>query len=151
VLSDHAIVERYFTEMLNAADFTIAADILTADFLFYGPLTPEGVDTDGLRDFTLMLRAAFPDKHFTVLESFKGKDAAAIFCRFRMTGTHKGFFQGVPPTGKSIDVEGAELFTIQDGRIAQARAYFDLITIMTQIGMMPRMTLSGIGVPKRTG
>jgi steroid delta-isomerase-like uncharacterized protein len=145
----HNLVRRYFSELLNQASFADASDILTPDFAFYGPLAQDGAQAEGLKQFTLTLRAAFPNKHFTILEQFQTE--AVIVARFKMTGTHKGFFQGIPPTGKSIDVEGADIFYFKDGKIATVRAYFDLMIIMTQIGIMQPMTLGGIGVPKKTG
>ena len=33
------------------------------------------------------------------------------------TGTHKGVFQGIPPTDKSITIRSADLYRVENGKI----------------------------------
>ncbi|HUK92242.1 MAG TPA: ester cyclase [Blastocatellia bacterium] len=135
------VIGRYFGELLNEAKFDLAEEILTPDFKFFGPVSQHGgLDAEGLAGFVRMLRRAFPDKYFVELERFG--DGARICSRFRMTGAHLGPFQGIPPTRGKIFVEGVDVFNIRDGKIARVYAYFDLMTIMTQLGAAPDMTIS---------
>lgn len=140
-MSQHRImiIERYFRELLNEGNFAKAGEILTPDFTFYGPLALGGLNCQGLAEFIRRLRSAFSDKHFVELERVVERNMIAS--RFRMTGSHDGPFQGIPPTGRRIDVEGCDLFTLREGRISVTRAYFDLTTIMMQIGVLQSPTV----------
>ena len=54
------------------------------------------------------------------------------------TGTHQNDFQGIPPTGKAIDLEGYVLDRFVDGKIVEHRAMFDTMTLLQQLGAIPR-------------
>jgi ketosteroid isomerase-like protein len=43
----------------------------------------------------------------------------------------------VPPTGRSLETRFCEVLDIRDGKITDARSYFDLAGIMIQLGLMP--------------
>ena len=66
--------------------------------------------------------AAFPDWKFEILElAASGKNAA---CRWRVTGTFlgPGRFQGLAPTGGSIEIEGCDMLRVEDGQIVENNA-----------------------------
>lgn len=142
--SVETLLERYFAELLNQGRFESAEEILCSGFVFYGPLADQGLTIEGLKDFTTALRIAFPDKKFARLDQVREDDSVA--CRFRMTGTHRGPFQGIPPTGKAISIEGVDFFYLRQNKIAVVRAYFDLMTILVQVGVIPKLSF---GQPSR--
>lgn len=129
------LVDRYFDEILNRADFSRADEILAPHFVFRGPSTAHGVDRNGLRQFLEETRMAFSDKHFTELDRISEGNRVAL--RFRMTGRQDGYFHGIPPLGVAIDVEGCDLIYIQDGRVFQVRAFFDLTEIIREFLIPP--------------
>lgn len=51
-----------------------------------------------------MFQQAFPDLKHIVHETIGGDDSVAA--RWTVRGTHRGEFQGIPASGKSIDVSG---------------------------------------------
>jgi steroid delta-isomerase-like uncharacterized protein len=135
------LVDRYFSELLNKGDFAKADEILAPDFAFYGPSTRDGLDARGFMGFIAETRAAFSDKHFTELERIAEGDRVAL--RFRMTGTNDGSFHGLPPLGGVIDVEGCDLIYISDGKVAEVRAYFDLMTVIQRFLTPPPVRMVG--------
>ena len=82
--------------------------------------------------------AAFPDWTFEILElCASGKNAA---CRWRITGTFTGpgRFQGLAPTGASIDMEGCDMLRVEDGQIVENNAYTNGVLIAQQLGLLPK-------------
>src|SRR5436190_18526376 len=82
--------------------------------------------------------AAFPDWKFEILElCASGKNAA---CRWRATGTFDGpgRFQGIAPTGASLDMEGCDMLRVEDGQIVENNAYTNGIVIAQQLGLLPK-------------
>jgi ketosteroid isomerase-like protein len=43
----------------------------------------------------------------------------------------------VPPNGKSFDLPFAEINVLRDGKVASHRVYYDQLTFLTMLGMMP--------------
>lgn len=137
------LIDRYLSELLNAGNFTAANEILAPDFVFFGPSNPQGLDTEGFRVFIKETRAAFSNKRFTELDRIAQGDRVAL--RFRMTGTQDGTFCGIPPTGAMIDTEGCDIIYIRGDRIAEVRAYFDLmITIQKILMPLPGKIIGGL-------
>jgi steroid delta-isomerase-like uncharacterized protein len=67
-----------------------------------------------------MMRAGFPDIQWVLEEMIAEDDKVAA--RFTMRGTHRGPFYGVPPTGKSIDVQAMNFYRFDGGKIVEARS-----------------------------
>jgi predicted ester cyclase len=54
-----------------------------------------------------------------------------------MTGTHRGDFLGIPPTGKSVNIWGVVIDVVRDGKFAESRIIMDTLGLMQQLGMIP--------------
>ena len=81
---------------------------------------------------------AFSDKDTEILEIFG--DGDRVVSHVRMTGTHDGelAFAGLPPTGKSIDLDWIQISRhADDGTIQETWSQMDLPTMMVQLGVMP--------------
>jgi predicted ester cyclase len=63
------------------------------------------------------------------------RDKVAI--RLNVTGTHKGEFQGIPPTGKKLSLDEMGFITIIDGKITEGWISSDTMRLMQQIGGLP--------------
>jgi hypothetical protein len=56
-----------------------------------------------------------------------------------MRGTMSGPLDppGFAPTGRSMEVEGVDLWTMRDGRIARYRAFYDVNDLARQLAIAP--------------
>lgn len=59
---------------------------------------------------------------------------AAVIAEGRFTGTHTGTWAGLPPTGRKVDVRFCAVFDFDEDRMLCERLYFDLATMMRQLG-----------------
>jgi steroid delta-isomerase-like uncharacterized protein len=89
-------------------------------------------------------KRAFPDLRATFLNGFIGNDKVVV--EILWEGTHTGPFDGpfgaIAPTGKRSRVNAALIYTLNAGKIVESRHYFDLLTLLGQIGMVPTMEAS---------
>lgn len=94
---------------------------------------PIGVDSamHGYRHFF----AGFPDIGFEILDTVADGDRVAM--RFRVTGTHRGEFQGIPPTGRTMKTQGMTILHFRDGKIAERWNQFDQMGLLQQLGVLP--------------
>jgi hypothetical protein len=60
-----------------------------------------------------------------------------VAVRLNVTGTHKGKFQGIPPSGRKLSLDEMAFLTIIDGRITEGWIISDTMSFMQQIGATP--------------
>jgi steroid delta-isomerase-like uncharacterized protein len=131
-----AIARRYFEELL-AGDVDLANEIVAEDVAFHGPNYWGEViqGREGFKGFIRYLRTAFPDMVFTVQD--EAADETRVMTAFQMTGTHEGQWLDLAPTGKRIDLAGADIFRIEGGQIKEIRVFYDTLGLMQQLGVVP--------------
>ncbi len=137
VEENEAVVRRYFDEFWDRRDWALAPEIFAADFVFYAPIVPDGIHGAEAyrRSVVEPLLAAFPDLRLVPGEAICQGERVAM--QFTMSGTHRGTFAGVPPTGKGFAVPGVVVGRIVAGRIAELRGVFDGLGLMRQLGLLP--------------
>jgi steroid delta-isomerase-like uncharacterized protein len=101
----------------------------------HGILGPAG--RDEIAAFFSDLFDAFPDWHFTVVETVAEGDGVAIRWRARGTFAGPGNFMGFEPNGARVDLEGVDLARIRDGRIRVLDAYMNGTELARQLGALP--------------
>jgi steroid delta-isomerase-like uncharacterized protein len=91
---------------------------------------------DEIVEFFRELFAAVPDLETTVTRVVAGERQAAV--EWRMTGHFTGEpFQGVEATGRRIELRGLDMMEIEDGLNVSNTAYYDGMSFIRQIGLMP--------------
>ena len=92
-----------------------------------------------LREYLEGFKQAMPDAHAVISRMYESGDT--IIVEGRLIGTHTGPMAGpdgdVPPSGRSIDVAFADFCQIQDGKIVAYHTYYDQVSLLTQLGLMP--------------
>jgi steroid delta-isomerase-like uncharacterized protein len=80
--------------------------------------------------------AAFPDFHLGIRRV--SVDGEVVCVEWHATGTHSGPFLHAPPTGRFVDVDGCIVVRLgDDGLIANEILYWDVASLLEQIGMLP--------------
>jgi predicted ester cyclase len=99
-------------------------------------ITSELVADPGLRRSVAALRSAFPDLAISsvVMVSRGGMVGVHIAAR----ATHRGIFQGVPPTGRTWAATCTAIYRVRDGHIVDSWENWDLLGILEQIGGVRR-------------
>jgi steroid delta-isomerase-like uncharacterized protein len=130
--TNKALVVRFVDEFWSKGNLAAADELMTPDAVIH---QPEVGGVAGLKAFNTTIRAAFPDWSSTAEELIADGDRVAE--RWRGRGTHRGEFQGVPPTGKQVAVPGVVFYRVRDGRISEFRGSFDMLSMLQQLGVAP--------------
>ena len=81
--------------------------------------------------------AAFPDSMATFHNAVVSDSTVILELSWR--GKNTGPMQmpsgKMPATGKSIDMRACQVLEIKDGKVNSMRQYFDMMTMMQQLGM----------------
>ena len=67
------------------------------------------------------------------------EDGAFMIAQTRYQGIHRGRFLDYAPTGRPISLPLAVVIPFQDGLMAGERFYYDLATLLRQIGVLPAL------------
>ena len=124
-----AIARRFLDKLWNQGDFYAVNQLLAADYDGHSSTVIRG--TDGALEFIPRLRAGFPDFRFSILDQIAEGDRVAT--RWTIDGTHMGKFQGMPPSGKRIEVTGITIFRIANGKLIEGWTNEDLLGMLEQI------------------
>ncbi|UGS34341.1 ester cyclase [Capillimicrobium parvum] len=133
--TNKALVERFRVEWLNNHDLEAFHDVCHADIAFHWGVMGDGQGIDGLRALEERARAGFPD--LAVHSDWLDAGEQHVVRRSRVTGTHKGEWFGVPPTGRACEWTCMEAYRIVDGRIAEQWLNEDWAFVLQQIGGLP--------------
>lgn len=97
----------------------------------------EMVAPDGIRGYFASIFAAIPDFRLEVQSMVAEGDEVAV--RWRASGTFDGTqkFQGLVPNGRSVELEGLDLLTVEEGKIVSNRAYTNGMEFARQVGALP--------------
>lgn len=87
---------------------------------------------DAVQELMTGLFHGFPDFHVDVQAMHHAPDAVIV--EEVMMGTHRGPWAGVPATGRRMAVPCACVFQFEDDRLVCEKVYFDLATILRQLG-----------------
>jgi steroid delta-isomerase-like uncharacterized protein len=122
------IVRRLWDEVWNRGDLAVADAIFDEAYAAHE------------KAFVPLIRAAFPDSHHTIEDLIAEGDK--VVTRFTWSGTHHGEFEGIPPTGRRISVQGIWIHRLKDGRIVEGRDWgqVDWLGLLRQLGALPDPT-----------
>lgn len=134
-----ALVRGFFEDAINTGDLDAFDRYCAPDYVWHGGSDPGGLgDVHGLEDFkqaVAMFFTGFPDLEVEILDMLVDGDRAAV--RFRETGTHRGTFVGVAPTGSSVTFSGMGIYRAAGGKLAEEWFVDDSRAIFEQIGAIP--------------
>ena len=82
--------------------------------------------------FSRQVFNAFPDLKIELTSHVAANGRAML--EWIMSGTLSGSLLGLPATGKSFSIRGAAIFELQDGKIARSSIYWDMSTLVRQLG-----------------
>lgn len=105
---------------------------IATDFVRHDP----GLDFDvrgpaGIRKLATVLHGGLSNIEMPIDEVIAEGDR--VLARLRFRGRHTGEFQGIPATGKGVDIVVMDYFRIADGRLAEHWALMDNLTMLKQI------------------
>ncbi|MBM1107826.1 ester cyclase [Aurantibacter crassamenti] len=82
--------------------------------------------------------AAFPKYELFIEEIMT--EGNKVLIQARLNGTHSGEFNGIPATGRNIDLPFAIRYTMEDGLITDHWLIADQMLLMEQLGVMEPQT-----------
>jgi steroid delta-isomerase-like uncharacterized protein len=137
---DAVTIARENIEAFNQGDKQLFGANLTPDTIYRELAT--GREAHGVDEVTntgFSWRDAFPDARGEITNSFGSADQVVL--QITWTGTQTGDLVSpagtIPATGKRVTIPACQVSKIHDGKIARTDHYFDLMTMLVQLGVTP--------------
>jgi predicted ester cyclase len=127
---NRAIITRYVYEV-NMQNYDAFDEFVDPAFVDHDPIPGQQPGIPGLKDAYRMFSAAFPDVWFTFEDLIAEGDL--VVGRGVISGTHKGDFLGMPPTGKTVNWTGTRLFRVKNGKVTEGWINIDMLGLIGQI------------------
>jgi steroid delta-isomerase-like uncharacterized protein len=133
---DHAATMVRVYELISGGDIDGFGDTLADDFVEHEETPGLEPTKEGVTQLFRMYRVAFPDLRMEPQDVLPSGDK--VVARVRVTGTHEGEFLGLPPTGKSVDVQLIDIIRFGDDGLAHEHwGVSDTLSLMQQLGALP--------------
>ena len=126
--------QEHLADNLNAGDVDVAVESFAENAVDRNPAPDQGPGRDGFRTFWQTMLTAFPDAH--IEPAHLAADDEHVTVAYTLTGTHNGEFQGIAPTGRSIEITGVQLARFEDGKIVERWGSSDELGIVKQLGAL---------------
>lgn len=130
---------RRLRDAVNTGDAEVISqaidEVVEPSVLFHSPVKTDAAGAQALKQVWAVLLRAFPDIHVAVEDVIAEGDK--VVCRNTVTGTHRGEYMGVPPTGRSITYQEIFIARFAGGRIAETWGVVDVASQMRQLGLIP--------------
>ncbi len=119
--TNKVLVKSFVEEVFNNHNLSAIEKYLTA-----------GQEKEGFKQFLSDFFTAFPDVHADIEHIVTEDNLVIVFLNF--TGTHKGIFQGRPPTNKTVKIRSADLYKVENEKIVEHWDVVDQLDLLQQTG-----------------
>ena len=131
----------------NKKNWNEMRDLLAADAVYDEKATSRRLEGSGQIIEALQGWAqAFPDSKGTFIREFVSNDSVVLELVWK--GVHTGPLQtptgAIPASNKPIEVPACEIFRVEGGKVMSATHYFDMLTLLNQIGV------TGVAAPAKS-
>jgi steroid delta-isomerase-like uncharacterized protein len=134
-----AITRQMYTELFTQGKLSLAEELFAADYIDHeAPPGQSNRGPEAMRQLVTMFHTAFPDITFHVEEVIaEGETVAA---RVFWTGTHRGTFLGIAPTGRTVRQKQMHFMRFRGGQLVEHLAVRDDLGLRQQLGVLAAPT-----------
>jgi steroid delta-isomerase-like uncharacterized protein len=128
-------------EAFNKSDWERFKSLCSPDVLYQEKGTGRSTKgVDAILEVAHGWKAAFSDIRGTIISS--ASDGMTGVVEITWTGTNDGPIElangtTIPATGKSVEFDDCQLYTVDDGQVVDFKNYGDFLTMLTQLGVIP--------------
>jgi predicted ester cyclase len=132
--TNKTIIRRIFEEGLNQDKPSVLDELIAPTYVNHDLPAP-APGSEGFKMVVGMFKNGFPDLRVTIEGAVAEGDRVAT--RGYFSGTHKGEFNGIPATGKSVKVTYLDIWRLENGKAVENWVQMDMMGLMQQLGVMP--------------
>jgi steroid delta-isomerase-like uncharacterized protein len=120
-----------FAEAVNTGKLELFEESVAIDNIDHDPARGQVQGPEGYRTFFRGLRAAFPDLS-VALETLVADDESVAIA-YTLTGTQRGSFMGIAPTGARMKIRGMQISKFKNGKMVERWGSSDELGLLQQL------------------
>ena len=124
-----------YEEVWNDGKLKVIDEICSPGYIGIGHYGEER-GPDSVESGVANRRTAIPDIHVTIEDIILAEDR--VLARLTFRGTHKGEFQGIPPTNKVVKWSGIWIYRVANGKFVERWHNYDMLGLMQQLGVIAK-------------
>jgi predicted ester cyclase len=129
-MTNKEIVKTWYSA-LEINDFNTIKNLMDSKYQFRNPMSSTAISALEHLSMMEMMKSSFEARHeFDVFI----EDENYVAVSGKWIAKHIGDFNGIPATGKGIELQLIDIFKIIDGKVLYHHIEFNPMSIMVQIG-----------------
>ena len=142
VRAEQRQTRRTFFDNISSHDLSRNDALKGNGYVFEAPGLPGRMNWEEGQRYIQNFVNAFPDLHFDVTLTVTQGDH--VVAHWTATGTHDAPLMSpsgnaIPPTHRRATTLGSSTFEIKNGKLIHGWTFWDMATLLTQLGLMPPM------------
>jgi len=130
-LEENKALIRGLYEAYNKHNVALLDKFIAPDYVHHAQKL-RGLES--VKQYETMVYKGFSDLHDTIEDIIAEEDK--VWVRVKVTGTHKGEYRGLAPTGKKITVTYVGIHRIADGKVVERWSVYDMLDFYRQLGVV---------------
>lgn len=130
-MSDNKDLARRVLQAMASGDEAVFDAVLADDYIQHNDL---GSGREPVKKMVAKLRAAFPDLAVEIPDMVAEGDR--VVARVIISGTHRGRFMGIEPTGNRVEIRSVDIWRVEGGRLQEHWDVVDRLGFMRALGLV---------------
>ena len=131
--ANKALIRRFYEEAWNGGNLDVCDEVFADEYIRHDArATDPPPGPEGQKRIAAAFRAAFPDLDFTV-HLLLAEDGFVVG-HWTASGTHRGPWAAIEPTGRRAVLSGVNIFRFDDGKVVEIWNLRDDLGLMEQLG-----------------
>ena len=130
-VTPRAVALRWVQEVWNEGRFDVIDELHAEDYVRHHE-SDAGVGPEHYKAHLKNVLQVIPDSHVEVEQVIA--DDELVMLRITQSGTHRGRYGNVEPTGRRISFQAIDILHVVDGKIVESWHSYDRLSILAQMG-----------------
>lgn len=127
---------KKYVDAIDSWDMDTLNAIVDDKVTMIGSIPSKLEGKEALWSYLKNLKSAMPDLKHTIKEVCAENDW--VSAHYWLEGTQTGELNGIPASNNKVSFGGLGMLKVTDGKIVQLIVYFDGVSMLQQLGVMPK-------------
>ena len=126
-------VRRHVNEIWHQGKLEVVDELLAPNYVIHRQDGTEGRGPDAFKQLVTQSKLVLPDLNWAIDNMIGEGDYVCV--QYTYSGTFKGKWGDIEPTGKSATLKTAVIYRFENGKQVETWSYSDSLVMYKQLGM----------------
>ena len=127
-----SLVRRFYEKVVNTGNIGLIGNFISPKYAELHDSERHHLGIEGAISHILGVRQTYPDLHIEIRKQI-AEGEFVVSC-ITAKGTHKGWWIGIKPTGKTLVFTGVNIDRVVDGRIVEHGGAANMLGPLLEVG-----------------